>query len=288
MGQPSQGRSSQPNTQLTRKSGNASLVEKQRVLAQSRSFKEKSSRFLEAASPKTFRSERQFDSMHIGRHTLGESRWEVMGQCDGASKTQSLYWCESDSDTSTESAHTGYGGQQVPEGPRLKAEGSFRLHLPAYTEGRIWSLSEVKRLSGVWMKDLKASDDPGPLCEFLELGWIFQKAIMNSRRLEIDVTDQWIRMKAKLFGLFEQTEQISWDTGGCLVPRRDLRTGFTHVWLERIHRGFRQWSQWGEPVAGDKVEDYRLTPDGKILLVHAHLVREMGQILNTRTVFKRV
>lgn len=224
---------------------------------------------------------------------------------------------------------------------------------------------------------------------------------------QIDVTDEWVRMKAKLFGLFEQTEQLAWDHSGCLVPRRDLRTGFTRVWLERTPGGFRQWygmlsllllfksgafgalrlegvfpsttqfltivaclyfcvsdgtvtvvcfdsllhlvsqiqslstdqaecewlswtlfgklplprswggdikcwvcnlvecfcvafwcshfviwgftvlfsrSQWGEPVAGEKVEDYRLSQDSQTLTVYAHLVRQQGQVLNTRCV----
>jgi len=192
------------------------------------------------------------------------------------------------SDTSALSTATTYQGLGDWEVPRLKSNPNFVPRLPAYSEDRVWTLSEVKRLSGMWMKDVRASDHPGAMCEFLELGWIFQKAILNSRQLQIDVSDAGVRMKGRLFGLIEQTVQLAWDACGCLVPRRDLRTGFTRVWLERIPGGFRQWSQWEDPAAGDKVEEFHLTRDGQTLRVHAHLVRLTGQELNTMTVYKRV
>ncbi|CAD7694641.1 unnamed protein product, partial [Ostreobium quekettii] len=88
------------------------------------------------------------------------------------------------SDTSGQSAMTNFQGPSEPEVPRLKMDENFVPQLPAYCEDRMWTLAEVKRLSGVWMKDLRASDPPGPLCDFLELGWIFQKAITNSRHLQ--------------------------------------------------------------------------------------------------------
>lgn len=50
---------------------------------------------------------------------------------------------------------------------------------------RLITTDELKRLSGIWKRDRERSEDYSPMCDMLQLGWVFKKAMDLSDILQV-------------------------------------------------------------------------------------------------------
>ncbi|CAD7703405.1 unnamed protein product [Ostreobium quekettii] len=136
--------------------------------------------------------------------------------------------------------------------------------------------------TGIWQRIPEESDDPSPLCDVMELPWIFKRALSMATQTEVAVDKHRVAVKPKLFRLAVPTAATPWSREGVMVPRRDRRKGMSRICLVRTTFGFRQYNCWADPYAGMSIVEIGVRDDGK-LVMSTFIKRRTGPSCKIRT-----
>ncbi|GMH45276.1 hypothetical protein BSKO_13233 [Bryopsis sp. KO-2023] len=156
------------------------------------------------------------------------------------------------------------------------------------TEPETISVERLKQMSGSWLQDHSRSDGIEEMCEVLELGWVFRKALQKSDMLELDIDDVRIAQIAKIFRLVDLVENFPLSGEEQTFRRRDLRRGALHAQTSLTQTGYSTRLWWNDPCKGGMTETFHFTPDGKEMEIDVYIWRETGRECRLRTVWKRV
>ncbi|CAD7702696.1 unnamed protein product [Ostreobium quekettii] len=89
----------------------------------------------------------------------------------------------------------------------------------------IVSVERLQELSGIWKLDRSRSEDYGPMCALLQLGFVLRKALDVSDTLQIDVNPERIRQVARIVKIIDIVEEFPLSGDEVTLRRRDLRRG---------------------------------------------------------------
>ncbi|GMH39732.1 hypothetical protein BSKO_07630 [Bryopsis sp. KO-2023] len=151
-----------------------------------------------------------------------------------------------------------------------------------------YQCDECTRLSGIWGRDVNASDKAEVVCDPTVLSWLFKKSGKHSNHLKIEVHEECIAVTGQILGGFDRTEILSRSAKGRKAPRCDGRPGNMKVWIENIPNGFRERNSWEDPQAGAKMDEYELSSDGQTLVLTTHITFKLGRNCRLRTTFRRL
>lgn len=150
------------------------------------------------------------------------------------------------------------------------------------------TIEELKVMNGVWVRDSSKSDDPGPLCDVMELPWIYKRALKISSQAEVEIRDDCVFVRPKLFGIPVPSAATPFSREGKLLPRRDRRKGLSRISLVRTVFGFRQYNCWADPYAGMSIVEIGISDDGRTLTMSTFIKRRAGASCKVATVFKKL
>eukprot|EP00210_Caulerpa_lentillifera_P002606 g2495.t1 len=138
----------------------------------------------------------------------------------------------------------------------------------------------------MWRRDFEYSDEASLMVDVMEMPWIYKKATHLIHYTKVVVVKEAIHMYAKALGLSFPTISY-WTREGKMRPRRDSRKGVARVTTVPTTFGFRQYLQWGQPLAGFALAEAQLSFDNNSFQIVNWIQRYDGPSCSIRSVLRR-
>eukprot|EP00195_Chlamydomonas_chlamydogama_P017753 CAMPEP_0202891962 /NCGR_PEP_ID=MMETSP1392-20130828/1857_1 /ASSEMBLY_ACC=CAM_ASM_000868 /TAXON_ID=225041 /ORGANISM="Chlamydomonas chlamydogama, Strain SAG 11-48b" /LENGTH=171 /DNA_ID=CAMNT_0049575837 /DNA_START=113 /DNA_END=629 /DNA_ORIENTATION=- len=133
----------------------------------------------------------------------------------------------------------------------------------------------VPNITGIWLKDKKASDSMDDMCTAMNLSFLFKQAVNLMKGIEITQDDATLVVcSISLVNWFQVKETYRMDGTPGETKRRDLRKGKTQASIKVIPPSpeypggaIDMATEWGEPYAGFGNDVFSLQDQNTLIVI---------------------